>query len=65
MQVVYLLAKGIFWISLFLLLLGLWRPWVVLWWLEYQNRLRVIKYYGSIMTVAGILWLITKGTRLY
>ena len=55
MYILYLLARGTFWLSLVLLLLGLWRPWVVLWWLDYQNRLRVIKYYGSLLFVSGTL----------
>ena len=27
-------------------IIGLWRPWVVLWWLPRQNRLMVLKWYG-------------------
>ncbi len=27
-------------------LIGLWRPWIVLWWLARQNRLMVLKWYG-------------------
>lgn len=36
-----------------LLLLGLYKPWVVLWWEDYQNRKKVILLYGSI---ASALW---------
>jgi hypothetical protein len=41
-----------------LLLLGLWRPVVVLWWLDYQNRRRVLHYYGWAWLVLLVLWLV-------
>lgn len=60
MNSLYLLTKILFWLSFLLLLIGLWKPWVVLWWLDYQNRLRVLMYYGSLMLVFGLLsWLFT------
>jgi hypothetical protein len=37
--------------SLAFLLLGLWRPWVMLWWEDTQNRRKVIKVYGLLAAV--------------
>jgi len=39
--------------SLLILILGLIEPWWVLWFEAYQNRLKVIKVYG---TVAVVCW---------
>lgn len=59
MQVIYLFLRILFWLNLLLLVLGLWRPWVVLWWMASQNRLKVIQYYGSSLLVLLVLsWLI-------
>jgi hypothetical protein len=40
---------------LLLLLVGLYKPWVVLWWEDLQNRKKVIVLYGS---VAVVLWVV-------
>lgn len=32
--------------SLIFLLIGLWRPWVMLWWEDVSNRRKVIQVYG-------------------
>lgn len=37
--------------SLGFLLIGLWRPWVMLWWEDMQNRRKVIKVYGVLAAV--------------
>jgi len=52
------LGLKIFSIFTFLMLaIGLFKPWIVLWWEDIQNRLKVIKIYG----VGGILtWLLSK-----
>lgn len=34
------------------IVIGLWRPWVLLWWEDVSNRRKVIKVYGSL----GILF---------
>jgi len=39
----------------FLLVLGLFKPWVVLWWEDRQNRKKVILLYGI---TAVALWLL-------
>ena len=41
--------------SILLLVLGLYKPWVVLWWEDIQNRKKVVMLYGS---VAIILWIL-------
>ncbi|EMR02261.1 hypothetical protein ADICEAN_02609 [Cesiribacter andamanensis AMV16] len=41
-------------------LLGLWRPVIVLWWLDYQNRRRVLQYYGTALLLLGALWLLLR-----
>lgn len=66
MNVIYLFIRILFWINLALLVLGLWRPWVVLWWMAYQNRLKVIQYYGSsLMLLLMLSWLIAAmGARV-
>jgi hypothetical protein len=39
--------------SALLMLLGLYKPWTVLWWEDVQNRRKVLLLYGSI---TGALW---------
>lgn len=40
--------------ALIFLVIGLYKPWVMLWWEDVQNRRKVIALYGSI---AGITYL--------
>ncbi len=41
------------------LLLGLYKPWAMLWWEDVQNRRKVIRLYGSIASVAYLThWII-------
>jgi hypothetical protein len=47
--------KGAAIMSLFFLLIGLIKPWWLLWWEDTQNRLKVIKLYGSIALVSFLL----------
>ncbi|MGB5931187.1 MAG: hypothetical protein WBH03_23605 [Cyclobacteriaceae bacterium] len=42
-------------LSGFFLIAGLVKPWWVLWFLDYQNRLRVIKIYGSALVITSAL----------
>lgn len=39
------------------LLMGLYKPWVMLWWEDVQNRRKVIKVYGTVTVVALVLHL--------
>ncbi|MDN5214558.1 hypothetical protein QQ020_20935 [Fulvivirgaceae bacterium BMA12] len=53
-----LLLNLIFILAIFnflLLAVGLYRPWIVLWWRRRQNRLQVIRLYGTLG--AGLLLL--------
>ncbi|HEX8060535.1 MAG TPA: hypothetical protein VF473_06340 [Cyclobacteriaceae bacterium] len=34
-------------VSLLFVAIGLWRPWVMLWWEDISNRRKVIKLYGT------------------
>lgn len=43
-----------------LLLLGLIRPWALLWWEDVQTRRKVIKLYGSISLVFFALYIIIE-----
>jgi len=38
--------------SALLLGVGLYKPWIVLWWEDRQNRLKVIKLYGTLIAVS-------------
>jgi hypothetical protein len=41
-----------------LLIAGLYKPWVVLWWEDYQNRRKVFKVYGTATLVALVTYLL-------
>jgi hypothetical protein len=44
-------------ISLLFIAIGLWRPWVMLWWEDISNRRKVIKLYGAIaMAFYALYW---------
>ena len=45
-------------VSFCLLLLGFYRPWVVLWWEDIQNRKKVIRVYGSIALITFLIYLV-------
>lgn len=38
------------------LLIGMVYPWAMVWWEDIQNRRRVIKIYGSIGVITGVLY---------
>lgn len=43
--------------SLLCLIAGLFKPWMMLWWEDRQNRKKVIKLYGTAAMVCfGIYW---------
>ena len=58
MDKVRLLSLFVSYASLLFLVLGLIKPWMMLWWEDVQNRRKVIKIYG---TVAVIFYLIYVG----
>ncbi|MBL7848125.1 MAG: hypothetical protein JNL40_11695 [Cyclobacteriaceae bacterium] len=41
---------------LLFLSIGLVRPWAMLWWEDVQNRMKVIKAYGSLAILFGVLY---------
>jgi hypothetical protein len=41
-----------------LLIAGLYKPWVVLWWEDFQNRRKVFKVYGTATLLALITYLL-------
>ncbi len=45
--------------ALLFLIVGLYRPWIMLWWEAVQNRKKVIKLYGSVAVTSYIVyWLL-------
>ncbi len=50
-QALATISKAMMWLAIAGLLLGLWRPWWVLWWRATQNRLQVIGLYGTLILV--------------
>lgn len=42
-----------------LLVIGLFKPWIMVWWEDIQNRRKVIKIYGTIgLTCYALYWLL-------
>lgn len=48
----------LFWLSTLLVAIGLYKPWVVLWWKDQITRKLVLKYYGVLSLIAITLYLI-------
>lgn len=44
--------------SLIFLVMGLFKPWMMLWWEDVQNRKKVIKLYGSVALVCYAVYLL-------
>jgi hypothetical protein len=42
--------------ALVFLLIGLYKPWVMLWWEDVQNRRKVFRLYGSIAALAYLAY---------
>ncbi|MBL7865362.1 MAG: hypothetical protein JNK10_10825 [Cyclobacteriaceae bacterium] len=38
------------------LIIGLFRPWAMLWWEDVQNRSKVIKSYGSLAAIFALIY---------
>jgi hypothetical protein len=45
-----------------LLAVGLYKPWIVLWWEDRQNRLKVIKLYGTLIVLSMMAYFILPFT---
>ena len=50
----FLLGAGI--IGFICLLVGLYKPWIMLWWREKQNRRQVINLYGIIVLLSFFIY---------
>ncbi|WKZ59547.1 MAG: hypothetical protein QY309_17010 [Cyclobacteriaceae bacterium] len=45
--------------SLMFMVAGLFKPWLLLWWEDVQNRRKVIKVYGSVALISyAVHWVI-------
>lgn len=44
--------------SLMFMVAGLFKPWLLLWWEDVQNRRKVIKVYGSAALMSYVVYLI-------
>jgi hypothetical protein len=42
------------------LLAGLYKPWIMLWWQDKQNRRKVITLYGSISLISYVIYLVLR-----
>jgi hypothetical protein len=58
MYYVRLLMLMICFTSLLFLLIGLIKPWFMLWWEDVQHRWKIIKVYGSIALLFGLIYLL-------
>ncbi len=47
-------------LSLLFLVIGLWRPWAMLWWEDVSNRRKIFKVYGTIAIVFYATYWILK-----
>lgn len=50
----------LFWIFLGITVFGMIRPWWVLWFLDFKNRLTVLRYYGAMTLLLGLAVWVTK-----
>ena len=55
MEFVQQLFLYVSFISLVFLVIGLYKPWIMLWWEDLQNRRKVIKIYGIMALVSYAL----------
>ena len=55
MKPLYYLILLLLILDFLLLLLGLFRPWTVLWWMPRQNRKRVLQIYGTLGVLLVLL----------
>lgn len=51
MSYVRLLLYYLSFTCLAFLVIGLWKPWIMLWWEDLQNRRKVIKVYGTLAAI--------------
>ncbi len=54
MELIAPFLQILFWIFLGVTTLGMTRPWWVLWFLDFKNRLTVLRFYGLITALLGL-----------
>ena len=47
-------------VSLVLVVIGLFKPWVVLWWEDHQNRRKVFMLYGTVLLISYALYWVLR-----
>lgn len=62
MEFARLLVVLILLVSIAILFLGLYKPWIVLWWEDVQNRRKVIKVYGTIILISFAVYVLLNNT---
>ncbi|HEX5170253.1 MAG TPA: hypothetical protein VFW11_13840 [Cyclobacteriaceae bacterium] len=60
MELVRFILKLTAILACLLLLIGFYKPWIVLWWEDTQNRKKVIRLYGSIAIVSIVLYFLLE-----
>jgi hypothetical protein len=60
METISLFLQILFWSFLAITTLGMIKPWWVLWYLDFKNRLTVLKYYGIITLLLGLTVIVIK-----
>jgi hypothetical protein len=60
MGTILFFLKILFWIFLAITLLGMIKPWWVLWFLDYKNRIHVLKYYGTITALLALALILAR-----
>jgi hypothetical protein len=49
--------------GLIFLLIGLYKPWIMLWWREKQNRRQIINLYGAIALLSFLIYTAIRFAR--
>jgi uncharacterized membrane protein YjgN (DUF898 family) len=60
MQYVELLILFLTLTCVLFLIIGLIKPWAMLWWEDTQNRSKVIRIYGSLSIISGLVYYAIK-----
>ncbi|SHJ91940.1 hypothetical protein SAMN04488028_102147 [Reichenbachiella agariperforans] len=61
MEAIHYLASFFFYLAIVTIVVGLfYKPWVVLWWMDKQNRWMVLQHYGSLAILSFLIKFITE-----
>jgi len=59
METIAIFFRVLLWFILILFLIGMYKPWMVLWFLDFKNRKSVLFYYGSLLLLLLIInWIL-------